>query len=228
MEHETDNNPDDALARMVRDAFPKPDVPRDAMWREIERVRAEFSRPAPTLIVHRTTYRRRFLTVAAGVAATLLVGIGIGRMTRAPASPQVGIAASVADDAQYTTPDTPRRIAMDAHLARTEVLLTSLRSMRERDASNAELSTAAQALLGTTRQLLDDPALSDGTTRTLLLDLELVLAQMVQDAATRQPDVRRTTEDAVIRMNLLPRLRASGPITQVPTDSVVLSRGVAE
>ncbi len=214
---------DDAIQRLARNAFPRPAAPREAMWAQIERRREEAAQETapviPMLVVHRTSYRRRYLSVAAGMAATLIVGVGLGRLSRGTAPAAATVASATADDASYSTPDTPRRLTMDTHLARTEVLLTTLRSTRDRNESTAELANAAQALLGTTRQLLDDPALTDGTTRALLLDLELVLAQVVQDAATRQPDARRASRDAVIRMNLLPRLRASGSTAQEPAMS---------
>lgn len=215
---------DDTIQKLARTAFPRPAAPREAMWAAIEQRRQEAAQSAPlplpqsppTLVVHRTSYRRRYLSVAAGMAATLIVGVGIGRLSRGTVPAATTVASATADDASYSTPDTPRRLTMDTHLARTEVLLTTLRSSRDRNESAAELANAAQALLGTTRQLLDDPALTDGTTRALLLDLELVLAQVVQDAATRQPDARRASRDAVIRMNLLPRLRASGSTAEEP------------
>lgn len=205
---------DDAIQRLARETFPRPEAPRDAMWAEIDRRRQETAQSAPLLVVHRTSYRRRYLSVAAGMAATLVVGVGIGRMSRSTIPTTTAVASAPVDEASYSTPDTPRRLTMDTHLARTEVLLTTLRATRDRNESAAELANAAQALLGTTRQLLDDPALTEGTTRSLLLDLELVLAQVVQDAASRQPDARRASRDAVIRMNLLPRLRASGSTAQ--------------
>ena len=225
--HHSSDRVDDTIQLLARTAFPRPAAPREAMWAAIELRRQEAVKSAPLplgqappiLVVHRTSYRRRYLSVAAGMAATLVVGVGIGRLSRGTVPSATTATFAAADDASYSTPDTPRRLTMDTHLARTEVLLTTLRGTRDRNESAAELANAAQALLGTTRQLLDDPALTDGTTRALLLDLELVLAQVVQDAATRQPDARRASRDAVIQMNLLPRLRASGSTAQEPVPS---------
>lgn len=99
---------DDEFEHLLRDAAPlynkPPEPPREAMWAAIERARAEQS------VVPIAAPRRvpRWLTAAAGIAAVLLVGIAIGRMSQS-AQPQV---ASTSPDT--SRPDAPRVAAVVA------------------------------------------------------------------------------------------------------------------
>jgi hypothetical protein len=102
-------------------------------------------------------------------------------------------------------------------LAQAEALLTSYRrgdDMAGGRDQEAMLQAArwARDVLSSTRLLLDSPASRDPQLRTLLSDLELVLAQIVQlSGAPLQAGERELIERAMRDRDLLPRLRSAVP-----------------
>jgi hypothetical protein len=191
---------DERLQEMIKEAaasyrVPK-DPPFDAMWARIER---EHFGASPA---------RRWLVAAAGIAATLLVGIGIGRYTAAAGPSLAGDAgvptaaiersSNLADPLQRTT---------SAYLDDAEVLLASLpKDSRGLDPS---FVTNAREMLTRTRVLLDSPVASDPQLREVLEDLELVLAQAVRlRAASRAQDLTFIAE-AMDERDMVPRLRTA-------------------
>lgn len=191
---------DELLQEMIKEAaasyrVPK-DPPFDAMWARIER---EHFGASPA---------RRWLVPAAGIAATLLIGIGIGRYTAAAGPSLAGDAgvptaviersSNLADPLQRTT---------SAYLDDAEVLLASLpKDSRGLDPS---FVTNAREMLTRTRVLLDSPVASDPQLREVLEDLELVLAQAVRlRAASRAQDLTFIAE-AMDERDMVPRLRTA-------------------
>ena len=178
---------------------PEPDY--QAMWGRIEReafsgIRPEKSR-APS-----------WRTFSLGLAATLVIGVSLGRLSmRETAAP----AAAVADAA--TESATPASNAYDRVaselLGRTVVLLTSLPAEARNVGAGERFSTQATELLTSTRLLLDSPAASDARFKDLLEDLELVLAQlaMLQSGRTRQ-EIDLIT-DALEEREVVPRIRSA-------------------
>jgi hypothetical protein len=69
-----DDDLDDQLRHLVQSYNEPPATPSEAMWERIERER---SAPVPIAVAR----RGRWLRTAAGIAAVLVVGIAIGRMT---------------------------------------------------------------------------------------------------------------------------------------------------
>ena len=86
-----DHEMDDQMRRLAHSYNEPPVPPRDEMWAQIERARA---RPS---IVTGTGRRMYWFRMGAGIAAVLVVGIGIGRLSR-----QSGPAASSSLAATYT------------------------------------------------------------------------------------------------------------------------------
>lgn len=178
---------------------PEPDY--QAMWGRIEReafsgIRPEKSR-APS-----------WRTFSLGLAATLVIGVSLGRLSmRETAAP----AAAVADAA--TESATPASNAYDRVaselLGRTVVLLTSLPAEARNVGAGERFSTQATELLTSTRLLLDSPAASDARFKDLLEDLELVLAQlaMLQSGRTRQ-EIDLIT-DALEERDVMPRIQSA-------------------
>src|SRR6185436_5078132 len=73
------------------------------------------------------------------------------------------------------------RVAAAQYLTRTEALLTGFRAeARSPSVPAAQFATQARDLLATTRLMLDSPAAKDARLKSLLEDLELVLAQIAQ------------------------------------------------
>lgn len=103
-----DDNFDDLLRDAAQTYNEPPAPPRDAMWSAIERARTARA------VTPRTFARRTpsWLAAATGVAAVLLVGIAIGRMSRAPASVPETIASSASNVRPAVSRDSS--VAVDA------------------------------------------------------------------------------------------------------------------
>ncbi|HET7566199.1 MAG TPA: hypothetical protein VFJ96_14450 [Gemmatimonadaceae bacterium] len=221
-----DDQFDEQLRDAVRDYHRPPETPRDAIWARIEAARQE--QQAPVVPIRRLPRR---LAWGVGIAATLAIGVAIGRysVARTPVSePQVasGTTAPVESATRPTavtnstrepagTPAAPSlayRMATIEHFTRTEALLTTLRADAQSGRADPSVDAWARDLLGTTRMLLDSPAARDPQMAALLNDLELVLAQIAALPRTHE----RTTDidlinDAVRQHAVLTRLRMAIP-----------------
>jgi predicted anti-sigma-YlaC factor YlaD len=207
-----------ARAGALKDAEPGPHV-----WVAIaERIGAQDialdapAAPGDELAERRARRRLRapWLGAVLSAAAVLAMGIAIGRWTRETPRP---IPPMVAEAPAPGTPMTadPYRVAVAQHLTRTETLLTSFRAEAASGQVDAELGAWAGQMLANTRLLLDSPAANDPKLRTLLEDLELVLAQVA--ALPRRTDTNHTEVDlarrAVEESRVLPRMRTLAPAT---------------
>ena len=194
---------DERLNELLDDArrtWPLPPEPDyQAMWGRIEReafagVRKESRTPSWRIF-------------SIGLAAALMMGIGLGRISRNPTAPVPGIASSATDTATPASSDYDR--AASELLGRTVVLLTSLPAGARGVGAGEEFSNQATELLTSTRLLLDSPAASDTRFKNLLEDLELVLGQiaMLQSGRTRQ-EIDLIT-DALEERDVVPRIRSA-------------------
>src|SRR5688572_8825699 len=127
---------DQRLDDLLRDAAPgfrePPPPPLEAMWAAIER---EHFGPV------RATRWHRWYGPVIGMAATLLIGIGIGRMTINPVVPMpgdpivasAGPAATAPDGALDASDDIagPYRAVTSRYLGQTVALLVALPSSRD-------------------------------------------------------------------------------------------------
>jgi hypothetical protein len=191
----------DELLDDARRTWPLPPEPDyQAMWGRIEREAFAGVRK-----VDRTPSWRVF---SIGIAATLLIGVALGRlsMTQAPAAATVPTLAAVSTDTSPTRSSEYDRVASEL-LGRTVVLLTSLPDDTRLGAER--FSNQATELLTSTRLLLDSPAASDARFKDLLEDLELVLAQiaMLHSGRSRQ-DIDLIT-DALEEREVVPRIRSA-------------------
>jgi hypothetical protein len=145
-----------------------------------------------------------------GIAALVVLGIGIGRLS----SPNPGSALPLVatSDAPARTSDVAYRIATTEHLGQSEAFLTLFRASVRSGGGSVQLASAtARQLLATNRLLLDSPAGSDARTRLLLQDLELVLAQIAQlSAAPSTPDLDLIKND-LKESGVMSRLRTAVP-----------------
>jgi hypothetical protein len=254
------------LAGLVRDAMPVGDaeVPRELMWARIrqqrrsgvattgEQVMAESvaasivspaasqaaSQAASPVMLHRRFGVRPIVRQLLAVAATLAIGVAIGRYgmsnSRSNSAPVVPVAQRAARSAASpaaavqggATANDPAVVAMEEHLARTVALLVTVRDESPDAGPGADVSGWARELLGTTRMLLDEPQLRDDRTRRLLQDLELVLVQIVQARGTAAPEARRAPSETMRETNLLPRVRAVVTASSSTDESTF--RGIAE
>jgi hypothetical protein len=217
---------DDRFEELMRDAahtYRKP--PRaalDEMWTAIEAAHFE-SRPA-TNRDERTTdiapAKRFSMPRWVGIAATLVIGVGIGRAsmllnrtstnTSSSSTPVVATVATVASAATHSADgggsyDTET----SKYLGQTAALLIALPSEVRGGRADDQFVSRANELLSRTRLLIDSPAANDPQMRTLLEDLELVLAQVVR----LQNNHNRTELDLINRAleqrDVIPRLRTA-------------------
>ena len=213
---------DEVIVEIARDYNAPPPVPREEMWEAIQAARAGDSHPR---------FARRYsawVGWAVGIAAALMIGIGLGRMSMRPtAAPPVAIAPSVAAppslpaDAPLpevrATPgaagETAYRVVANQHLGQAAMLLTSFRSEARTGDIDGRVGVWAKDLLSTTRLLLDSPAGEDAQLRVLLEDLELVLVQLSQlpaDGGTQEAkqEVEMAT-NAIEQAGVLPKIRTA-------------------
>jgi hypothetical protein len=180
----------------------------DEMWSAIEA--GAFEAPPQSARGAAAAAARRWFTIrnVLPIAAVLLIGVAIGRFTARGAASQAPAAARVALSDSLALPE-PYQTTTSRYLGQTAALLATLPAEARAGQANDQLLASAHDLLFTTRLLLDSPAASDPRIRTLLDDLELVLAQIVR----LQTDDGRS-ELELIRMALeqrdvLPRLRTA-------------------
>lgn len=198
---------DDLIREIAREYNSPPPAPREEMWASIQAAREDAKHV-------RSPWHRGWTGWAIGIAAVLMVGIGLGRLSVRPEGvPQVATAPAASVPAPDATGETAYQVAASQHLGQAEMLLTSFRSEARTGDVDARVGVWAKDLLATTRLLLDSPAGADPKLRVLLEDLELVLAQLSQlpsDGSTEE--ARQEVEiatDAIEEGGVLPKIRTA-------------------
>jgi hypothetical protein len=218
-----DDRFDDLLRDSAQDYNDPPETPRDQMWQRIVAER-EKQRNAETKEDPKTKHSdpgilpfrrlalpsvRKPLGWAAGIAALLAVGIGLGRLT-------VDQPSTIATTAPVTTTGprinaTAYRLATTEHLSQSEAFLTLFRASLGANGDGKLASATARQLLASNRLLMDSPAASDARIRLLLQDLELVLAEIAQlSPQPRSRDLELITQ-GLEQGGVLSRLRTAVP-----------------
>ena len=181
-------NNDKEIGEMARKHNAPPEVPRDRMWARIDAARAERQSERRGVLQPDFKARRsptfRIVRLAAAVAAVLVVGIFIGRMTQETDTLPVieTVPVAVIEDQPTADPTLRRDVyAMAARdlFGRADYLLTDfkVRSCGRNDLT--EVPDWAGGMLVQTRLLMGTPAAEDIEMNNLLEELELVLAQIV-------------------------------------------------
>lgn len=206
-----DDRLDEVMGRALREVDPPPPTPREEIWARIQTARAtqkdaEHTAQKEHVVELKPRIRHStWVPWSAAIAATLALGIGLGRMstpdTSAPADTPTASAQSDAVPAAY-------RVAAANHLQRTETLLASL-VVDSRPGGPSEMSSWAHELLTDTRLLLSSPAAEDAATRRLLEDLELVLAQIAGIPEARAEEEVELIQNGINESDVLLRLRAA-------------------
>jgi hypothetical protein len=195
----TDDQRFDDLMRQAAPSFREPPPPPlEEMWARIDREHYG--------TVQRRNPWQRWYGPIMGMAATLLIGIGIGRMTMSdPAviSSSVVTPPEATESADITG---PYRAVTSRYLGQAVALLVALPASSDYT-PDAKLMERAGELLSTTRLLLDSPAADDPELKVLLDDLELVLAQVVRLPARRHEQEMELITDALEERDVLPRLQ---------------------
>jgi len=199
---------EDRFDELMRDAQrtyrnpPQPDF--EAIWKGIEREHFGAPERAPRFRLGTNRW--------VGIAATLILGIGIGRasiMLSHGASPSGAPSAAPrmseihADSAMAR----PYEIETSQYLGQTAALLVALPSELKSGASTQFTSRAGE-LLSRTRLLMDSPAADDPAMRALLEDLELVLMQVVRLQSGNRSDLDLINR-ALEQRDVIPRLRTA-------------------
>ncbi|MEP6495479.1 MAG: hypothetical protein ABJF01_22520 [bacterium] len=210
----------DELMRDAAETYRKPVAPDfDAMWKGIE---AEHFGGRVTGGREERGVVRWATNRWVGIAATLLIGIGVGRVsTSLEKSAKLPVAAAVpeistasANTAAVTHDESlaaqPYDRETSKYLGQTAALLVSLPNEVKAGRADAQFVSRAVDLLTTTRLLLDSPAAKDPAMRNLFEDLELVLAQVVrlQNNRGTRTELDLITE-ALQQRDVLPRLRTA-------------------
>lgn len=216
-----DDGFEDRLKEAASDYNAPPDTPTEAMWAAILAKRAEEAgrkeaekadrAEAPRGILPFRSFRSvRPFRFAAGIAAVLTLGFALGRLsekdTPAPAP------GAVAVETPARPSEAAYRVATTEHLSQSETFLTLFRASVRGGGGNGQLASAtARQLLATNRLLLDSPAASDGRTRALLQDLELVLAEIAQLSPQPRSRDLDLIEEGLDEGGVLSRLRTAVP-----------------
>jgi len=187
---------DDRFEQWLRDAardYHRPgDTPREEMWRAITARRAARRR---WVLATQPAFRW-----GVGIAAVLALGVAIGRWSVAPdRAPQAAVSPLA------------YRLAAAQYLTRTEALLTGFRAETRAGEPGGQFATQARDLLATTRLMLDSPAANDVRLKSLLEDLELVLAQIAQLPAGADREDVQSINQGLEQRSVLLRLRTASP-----------------
>ena len=214
----------DAWIRRAAPAVNAPGaVPAEDMWAAIAAAHPAAAAPVASVLPFRkrSTWRRP-VTLAAALAATLVLGIALDRVLILPRDRTAGSTVAVRTSEPTPLPQ-PRagsqndlyRLAAVQTLSQAEALLTAYRASdaSARDSAAARhLGSWARDVLGSTRLLIDSPAGADPRIRVLLDDIELVLVQIVRLSGTPLDSTDRTLIDEALRdHDLLPRIRSAVP-----------------
>lgn len=200
---------DEKFEGLMRDAAqtfrrpPEPDL--EAIWTGVERELGDLRLESPR--------SSRILGLGSwilGLAATLVVGIALGRFSakRDTIVPVAKTAvAAVSADTGLTA---PYDVETSRYLGQTAALLIALPSEVRAGRADDQFVSRATELLTRTRLLIDSPAADDVQMRNLLEDLELVLAQIVR---LQNNPSSRTELDLINRAleqrDVIPRLRTA-------------------
>src|SRR5204863_4645116 len=151
---------------------------------------------------------RPALRWGAGIAAVLALGVAIGRWSATGSPPSPGGAGTGERTSAFVY-----QLAAAQYLTRTEALLTGFRAETRAGAKppTGQFAVQARDLLCTTRLMLDSPAGRDVRLKSLLEDLELVLAQIAQLPATGDREDLQLINQGLDQRSVLLRLRTASP-----------------
>ena len=205
---------DDELPEVMRQAAREYNQPPelsaadlDEMWSGIER--DAFAGSGDTVDNQQRMPRRNRWGSAASVArlaAVLVLGVAIGRFSAGPAAPDAPPQIASAASDSLSIPE-PYQTTTSRYLGQTAALLATLPGEVRAGRADERFMGRAHDLLLTTRLLLDSPAAADPRVRTLLDDLELVLAQIVRLQTDQSRSELDLIRQALEQRDVLPRLR---------------------
>jgi len=182
------------------------EMPLEDMWRSIE---------GQAFPARRASRYAQWLRIA----AALVIGVGIGRLSlargaqtraAAPATTPVTVAQRPSVPAEQPAPQLDPTTSR--YLGQAAALLIALPAEASGGRPDQPFMKRANELLLTTRLLLDSQSGNDPAMRNLLEDLELVLVQVVRLQKEREPSRRTELEliqQALDQRDVIPRLRSA-------------------
>ena len=197
---------DEFLRHAASDYHAPVPPPADAIWAAIEQDVATAIAPA-----QRQNRLRPMMWIGVGVAATLMLGVAVGRWTAlqpVPPTPQ----AVAATNGGATASDVHARAVTMEHLAEAEVFLTNVRAELKAGRSDDERAERSRDLLVRTRVLLGSSADRSPEVARLLEDLELLLAEIAALPTTRGSLDKTLLDESMRDGNIIPRIRATLPV----------------
>jgi hypothetical protein len=234
-EQDPDGRVERALARWGQELDPAPAPPREEIWRGVRdglthgssAPTPEEERPRPDQSGYPAARRSRrggVLPTAVGMAAVLLLGIWLGRLSTPVGENETPLLGPPGEGMhEVAAPEGASSGSGDPavrHLAATGRLLASL------DAEPGgpfleSLRVWARGLLAEARFLLESPAAADPEVRALLQDLELLLVEVSLLPAEEEHRARVELDliaEGIQRQGILSRIHALVPDTLVVSD----------
>jgi hypothetical protein len=166
------------LSEMARDYHEPPATPREEIWARIQTERRARATSGAGRGL-RLLWGHPALRWGVGIAAALAIGVGIGRVGGGEDQASARVAEEQNGGTDTESGDMYRWAAVQ-HLGQVEAFLAMFRADASTGRPVTESRSSARDLLSTTRLLLDSPVNEDAQLRTLLEDIELVLAQIAQ------------------------------------------------
>lgn len=173
------------------------ELPLDEIW---ERIEQDTFASGSTVPASERSRWRKGLWVVAGVAASLIVGFGLGRV-----SAPVQEAGVVAADTVSTDIEAQLQVATSEYFDDAEVLLAALSDGGFN--SDSTFISDAVVMLARTRLFLDSSIGTDPLMRDVLEDLELVLVQLARLQTQNRPEDLTFIVAAMDERDVVPRLR---------------------
>ena len=175
---------DREISEMARNHNQPPEVPRDRMWEKIDAARVDRRGVLQPDFTPRRRPVFRIMRLAAGVAAILVLGVFIGRMTLKATGPTPGAIPAPVAALDHKTVDPELRkdiysLAARDLFSRADFLLTDFKVRSCGKDDMGEVPDWAGGMLIQTRLLMDTSVAEDAEMKYLLEELELVLAQIV-------------------------------------------------
>jgi hypothetical protein len=190
----------DKIINAAADHYNVPPVnpPLDQMWAAIEAEsfdRRITATPARVSLVNNPWLR---------MAAVLVVGVAIGRVSMNAKTPQQPATEQVA---AVTRPgEDSYQLTTERYLGQTVTLLVSLPNQLRAGGADTAFVRRAGESLATLRLLMDSPAANNPRMRALFEDLELVLVQVVQMPENGSATDSRMIRQAMQERDVMPRL----------------------
>ncbi len=195
----TDRQFEEFLRDKTVDYHRPPEAPKEAMWAAIQEVRSQ-RRPV------RRFGRGTWVGLAAGIAAAMVVGIAIGRFSAGRGDQPLVAEAPTEESGNLRVAN---HWATSQHLGQVETFLTGFRIDSRQGRYVSEASGSASNLLSMTRHFLDSPSTDDAELRTLLQDIELVLAQIARYSDEAPSVELDLIDESIEQRSVLFRLRSA-------------------